>query len=418
MANSDSSTDDYYSLKDDPEPDPETQAPRIFKRNNNMAFWRRVFVLNYRYIVVLALPITFLGVMLARLLQWTRVLGDVGDAIENALSLLLSSVLGDVVDYAMDPAQANRIRHVVQTDLMAFHDRADVSRVHVFAHSQGTPITFETLFHYLPPGYRRKITTYVTIGSVLSYYHQANPILDPVYSQRFPKRPYPDFAAGFKWLNFWNLVDPITEFYGLDEYNLVQTALKLPVNAAGQPDWAFAQKQHWRPTERYQASPTNIKTPATLQNHSEYWSNIPRVMLPFAKRVLGDLRPSEWDAEALKPLPDFLTHAGLVNLLWPFWLLAFVPAALLVNLVWPWGTFGGPLAGLLEGWVAGFLPPETGWLSLAVTWFARFVSEFAAITATGLAYFAVILLLVVAFNFILDQAAARLHRTNQVTTPA
>ncbi len=45
LADSDSSTDDYYTV--DQDVDPETGAPRIYKRNNHMALWPRVYVLNY-----------------------------------------------------------------------------------------------------------------------------------------------------------------------------------------------------------------------------------------------------------------------------------------------------------------------------------------------------------------------------------
>ncbi|MEK6573661.1 MAG: hypothetical protein AABZ58_05035, partial [Chloroflexota bacterium] len=210
-------TDHYYSVKD--EIDETTGKPIIYKWSNNAPAGRhrRLFILIYRYIVVLTLPITFLGLTIARLLQWTRVLGGVGDEIEKALNRALSGVLGDVVTYAMDPAQAHRVRSVVEADLRFFHDRPDVSFIHVFAHSQGTPITFETLFNHLPDTYRRKIKTYATIGSVLSYYHQVNAVIDAFYIPRFPVYPYPKFADGFKWMNFWNLAAPITEFYGLDE---------------------------------------------------------------------------------------------------------------------------------------------------------------------------------------------------------
>ena len=398
LANTDTSTDDYYSI--DGDLDPDTGTPRVYKRNKHMALRRRLFALNYRYIVVLALPITFLGLMLARLLKWTRVLGNAGDVLENILNLLLSSLLGDVVDYAMDAAQASRIRHVVQADLMLFHDRADVSSLHVFAHSQGTPITFETLFHYLPAEYRRKITTYVTIGSVLSYYHQANPVLDPVYVGRFPVRPYPDFADGFHWLNFWNLVDPITEFYGLDEYHMVQAAPLLELDPDGEPNWQSDGAHNGQANRSYTASPINIKTPATVLNHSEYWSDIPLVQLPFAQRVLGDLQPPVWNPDKLKHLPRFLSHASAVILLGFIWVLLFAPAVWLVNLAWPGGAFRGPFATLIFQSIAGLVPRLPDWLTGVAGWVAEFLAEFAAILVTGAVYFGVIVGLVVGVRFV------------------
>jgi pimeloyl-ACP methyl ester carboxylesterase len=210
----------------------------------------------------------------------------------------LSGVLGDVVSYAMDPAQAHRVRSVIEAEIKFFHDCHEVSSLHVFAHSQGTPITFEVLFHHLPDAYRRKIRTYVTIGSVLSYVHQATACSTRSTWLVFPVEPYPDFADEFKWINFWNLADPVTEFYGLDEYNLVVQAPVYLQNAGG--SYVRASRPMilplWRPSALRPAQ-TNIKTAATPANHSEYWENNRRVQGPFAKRVFGDLRPHEWDRE-------------------------------------------------------------------------------------------------------------------------
>ncbi len=215
--------------------------------------------LYYRLVVVLALPILVLIIVLAKVLKWTRVLGAVGDGIENLLASLLGGILGDVSSYAMNPAQALRVRSVVENEI-AFFARCcpEVGRIHVFAHSQGTAITFETLFTQLSDAVRERIHTYVTIGSILSYYNQTAPILESVYpaNNRFRLPEYPRFAPGFRWYNCWNLLDPITEFYGLDEFD------------KGTPE-----------------SPRNIKTRARF--HSDYWINVDEVQLPFVRRVLG-----------------------------------------------------------------------------------------------------------------------------------
>jgi len=284
IANSDTDTTMFYTLKSD------TRLPKKIYRRDRLGV--RLAQLLYRYIVVLGLPLVFILLTIARLMKWTRILGAIGNAIEQGLSLVLSSVLGDVVTYAMDPTQAHRIRSAVEGDIRFFHEHPQVSAIHIFAHSQGTPITFETVFNHLPEVHRQKIETYLTIGSVLSYYNQANPILDPVYVPRFPVRPYPSYIEGFKWINFWNLVDPITEFYGLDEYNYITEAPEVE-DPAHLPPLEEA-KEH---IKRHPISPVNIKTNANTRHHSEYWGNQDKVQIPLARRVLGDPRPPEWAPE-------------------------------------------------------------------------------------------------------------------------
>jgi len=340
FANSDTDTKDYYSYLED--------GRKRFGRRDLPIM--RLSQLFYRYIVVLGLPIAFIGLTAARLLKWTRVLGSVGEVLESVLTMVLGSVLGDVVTYAMDPAQAHHVRCAVETDLRFFHDHPDVADLHVFAHSQGTAITFEVLFHHLPDDYRRKIKTYMTIGSVLSYYHQTNPILDSVYVRRFPVRPPPNFNKDFKWMNFWNLVDPITEFYGLDEYNIIVGAPPLD------PD-----------VKRHPSSPTNIKTRATPENHSEYWGNIDLVQRPFAKRVLGDMRPEEWAPEPLRSLPSWFSHHRYVTLLWGVWSAIFIGIAWGLSWVWQ------------QSWLDGFRDViRAGWLALEEE-FARAFPDMAAL---------------------------------------
>ena len=322
VSNSDSWSDHYYSVAG--EVDQRTGKLKIFKWSNSdrpliltVRFLRLLFVLIYRYIVVISLPISFVGFGIAQVLKWTRVLGGIGEGLEKALSVALSGFLGDVVTYATNPAQAHRVRQVVETDLKFFHDRPEVSHIHVFAHSQGTPITFEMLFNHLPVNYRRKVKTYVTIGSVLSYYNQVNAVLDKSYVPRFPVRPYPkNFAEGFKWMNFWNLADPITEFYGLDEYNLVEEAPVFSLEKGERPR-PISLGASLNKTKRDPVSPTNIKTRATIENHAEYWGNQDHVHVPLALRVLDVGRPQQWNPEKLKTLKLFgLRHYSYVLLWW------------------------------------------------------------------------------------------------------
>lgn len=242
--------------------------------------------LIYRYLVFLTLPIGFAGTILARVLKWTRILGGLGEAIDGVLNGLLVGYMDDVVNYAMDPAQAHRVRSAVLNDIVYFCEKPEVKRIHIVAHSQGTPITYETLFQFLDEKYQEKVYTYATIGSVLSYYNQARGILDPVYYERFPvsRSNKQNFPQEFKWMNFWNLFDPITEFYGLDEYSGFDEAPML--------DKDFV---------RTRTSPTNIRTASSvLENHGEYWNNIEKFSLPLAKRVLGEMRPAEWKPEVIR----------------------------------------------------------------------------------------------------------------------
>lgn len=243
--------------------------------------------LLYRYVIFLSLPVAFAGTLLASLFRWTRFLGGIGESLDKFLNAMLVGYMDDVVNYAMDPAQANRVRSAVINDIVYFYNKPEVKRIHVVAHSQGTPITYETLFHYLDKKYQDKIFTYTTIGSVLSYYHQGRGVLDPVYYERFPvsSTVKQNFPKEFKWMNFWNFSDPITEFYGLDEYSDFEKAPPI--------DMEF---------ERTRTSPTNIRTGTSLsENHGEYWNNIQKFTLPLAKRVLGELRPPEWKPDVERP---------------------------------------------------------------------------------------------------------------------
>ncbi len=243
--------------------------------------------LLYRYVIFLSLPVAFAGTLLVSLFRWTRFLGGLGESLDKFLNAMLVGYMDDVVNYAMDPAQANRVRSAVINDIVYFYNKPEVKRIHIVAHSQGTPITYETLFQFLDKKYQDKIYTYATIGSVLSYYHQGRGVLDPVYYERFPVSASvkQNFPEQFKWMNFWNFSDPITEFYGLDEYSSFESAPPI--------DKEF---------ERTRTSPTNIRTGTSLsENHGEYWNNIQKFTLPLAKRVLGELRPPEWKPDVERP---------------------------------------------------------------------------------------------------------------------
>lgn len=157
----------------------------------------------------------------------------------------------------------------------AFARRADVDRVHVVAHSQGTPIAYETLYHYLPGEDRRKVWTLVTAGSVLNYYHQIDTVLDHFSVKRFPVRADPGFPPQYRWINVWNSGDPIPEFRSLEGYG------------SGIDD----------------RGPTNVKSLAhksPVSSHTGYWTEYLDVHMPLIRRLLGDLNPDEWS----HPLPS------------------------------------------------------------------------------------------------------------------
>lgn len=227
----------------------------------------------YRMFIILALPITILAYFFVKLLKWTHIFASIGEAVDQIFFLVFSKIMGDVVNYAMNPAQANQVRSVVSNDIMLFHKCKEVKHIHIFAHSQGTPITYEAIFGYLDQDYQSKIKSYITIGSVLSLYKQAEDVIDLVYHNRFEiHHQEQNLADDFRWINFWNFTDPITEFYGLDEYIFSKETKK---------------------TSKY--TPINIRSKTSLRkNHSEYWTNLEQVQIPFAKRVLGENKPNRW----------------------------------------------------------------------------------------------------------------------------
>ncbi len=314
--NSDTDLADYYSYHEEIEGEQQYRIGKFDKR------YAKIFMmpLFYRYIVLLLLPVSFIGYGIVQLLNWTRILSGVGTGLDRFLNLALSSILGDVVTYAMDPAQAHRIRSVIANDIAHFSKRKDVDRIHIFAHSQGTAITYETLFRDLTAENQQKIQTYITIGSILSYYNQAKEVLDPIYVPRFPVLTSKEqhFAEGFRWMNFWNFTDPITEFYGLDEYTRMEKAP--PLQPDGRPKHFNKNEQdEW---ERTRTSPRNIRSRASLKNHSEYWTNLDEIHIPFVKRILGELRPTEWSRDQRKKLR--IPHHGAVFILWVIFLLVLI----------------------------------------------------------------------------------------------
>jgi hypothetical protein len=286
----------------------------------------------YRFMVILGLPIGFLIYLLIRALALIPGASELVRGVEVLLNSLFSSGLGDVSLYAMDSQQANKIRHYIAEEIGFFHGLREVDEVHVLAHSQGTPITYETLYNLIDPNSYKKLKTYVTIGSVLTYYHLANPTLDQYYVPRFPVPEYPAFRKDFRWFNCWNLRDPITHFNGLDAYI------------------------HWRANgARDNASPVNVKTNthALFTAHTEYWTNISHCQGPLAQRVLKvpenkKVWPAWDEAEALvektRPNPPVETpgfaaaanRAFYYSLLVGYTLFLFGPPLLLDFLLGLW----------------------------------------------------------------------------------
>lgn len=258
----------------------------------------------YRLLVVMTLPIVLAGSAVVAVLRWTRVLSGVGDALDGILRLTLAGTMGDIVGYAMEPGQALRIRQVLEEELARQGEDSAVRSIHIVAHSQGTPISYEVLFGKMAPKARGKLRTYLTIGSVLSFYAQSNDVLDLLPHPRFPVSGSPTLPPSFRWVNVWNLTDPIPEFSGLDEY-------------------AYNQGNRI----------TQIRTPARLipwLSHSSYWENLTLVMRPLACRILG-ADPSEWRTESVEgrrpAWGKALGHAAAVMML-SLSLLAVGPPAL------------------------------------------------------------------------------------------
>jgi hypothetical protein len=244
----------------------------------------------YRFIVIITLPIAIVGYSSTKALRWTRILAPLAEVIESALRLTLSGTLGDVVNYAMNPAQANRIRRAIIAGIELA--TSEVDKVHVFAHSQGSAISYEVIFgDDIREAQRRKISTFVTIGSPLSYYAQANDVLDIAETNRFPvlSPPSSEFQSEFTWYNYWNILDPITEFFGLDEYGDTCSD-------------GSAQNPH---------RIHNIRTKAALlpwQSHSRYWKDIDGVYVPLLMRITESPQSDREESR----LNSDVTHARAV----------------------------------------------------------------------------------------------------------
>jgi len=285
FANSDVDIAEYYSYEISSGSAGQKDRERIGKVDESWLTRLPFSPLLYRYVIFLTLPIAFAGTILVKILKWTRIFGGLADTLDDVLKTALVGYMDDVVNYAMDPAQSHRVRSAIMDDIIYFYEKhPEVQRIHIIAHSQGTPITYETLFHFLKPEYQDKIYTYVTLGSVLSYYNQARGVLDEIYHERFPVPPTKTqyFARDFKWVNFWNFTDPITEFYGLDEYTSFSKIASKKDNPKDKD-------------QRSNTCPVNIRTRSSLlKNHGEYWSNIDQINKPLAKRVLGVPKPEEW----------------------------------------------------------------------------------------------------------------------------
>lgn len=292
---SDTSTDDYWRYP---------KKKGVIHRQKPI-----ISSLLYRFILVLVLPIGGVVLAISQLLVWTKILEPVGKLLVKLIALAMSDFMGDIVVYAQDPDQAQRIRSVVIDQIKHFDQHDEVADIHIFSHSLGTVITYETLFYHLPKDYRGNIRTYVTIGSVLRGMNKGNPVLDerfvPRFPVRFPSNASPGFKVNksnenvFKWFNCWNLLDPATEFSSLDKYIFVSNAPKLthPQNSGKKlPKVPAPQKKN---THYRSYNPHNIKTKA-LDNHGGYWTNLEDVQIPFAERVLGKASPDRWSEKKLE----------------------------------------------------------------------------------------------------------------------
>ena len=341
--------------------------------------------LLYRFFVVVGVPVALAILVFANVFRILNLFGDAGTRIYNLIDDLIVQTFGDVTTYALDPEQAASVQHVLEHDIRTFAtlkhkgeaqegpEAEVVEKIHLFAHSQGTPISFEVLFHLLDEQERLKVGTYITIGSVLNLHNLANEVLDEVVWERFPPREFPEANRSFKWFNFWNLTDPITQFTGLDAYRYADLWVK--------KDGDLNRYSDGTPRLRYgKSSPFSIKTrESLLKNHSEYWSNVDEVHYPFLKRIFHGPQdpwlPQEWSSPSIlergknpelfnvNPFDpavfkkDKRTHRVF---LLGYWLLfALVIAGLLVGL----HSFGPAAADWLAGLIAPVTAPLYAWLA-------------------------------------------------------
>ena len=224
--------------------------------------------LVYRYLVAMALPVAGVLVGVAAVLRWTRVLRGLGDALDGVVRSTLSGTLGDITSYALDPAHASRVRAAVDSRLEWYGEHEDVNAVHIVAHSQGTPIAYEAVFRFSSPKGLKKVRTLFTLGSVLGYYRLADRMLTSRQEPRFPLQSQTAPRPDFQWVNFWSLLDPITEFRALDDFTAVNG---LPISVRVATGWL-----PWKA-------------------HSGYWIERSKIQRPLAARVFGpEPMPPEW----------------------------------------------------------------------------------------------------------------------------
>ena len=270
----------------------------------------------YRLFTVLGIPVAILTLLLSKGFRILNLFGDLGTKIDDVISGFVNRFLGDVTAYALDPVQASIVQNVVEEDIKTFVDLTQsedetepvVDVVHLFAHSQGTPIAYEVYIHLLDVRYRKKVRNLLTIGSVLNLHNLVNGVLDETQWSRFPPEEYPPqntVNRGFKWINFWNFTDPITQFVGLEAYRYA--ALKM------NKDGDIIYHQDGTPTLTFhKISPFSIKTKdSILKNHMEYWTNIDEIHYPFIKHILkpdpNKWLPDEWVSPSLRRRQEEVT---------------------------------------------------------------------------------------------------------------
>ncbi len=252
--------------------------------------------LAYRYFALLGVPLMrvvyLITYPLHKIPSTVPLLGKIGPAIRRLMSRIFACSVS--TSGIADPVQRQEMRDRLERDLRFFHQRPDVNHIHICAQAEHSLITFETLFHTLPASFRSKIKSYLTFGSPLSYYQQVKPVLaeherNGQAINRFPIMPYPGFAKGFRWLNFWSSYDPQTEFYALDEYELQQMK---PRPTEEQEPYGPRHR-----AERNAISPTNIKTKGHWFipiAHNAYWNDMQKVQEPLAHRLMGHTECEEW----------------------------------------------------------------------------------------------------------------------------
>ncbi len=353
--------------------------------------WNRLALLTqlvHRIFVLWGVPVAVAFLIIIKVVRILDLFGDVGKRIDASASELVNQTFGDVTGYALSPVQAARVQNVIQEEIHSFSElRAEdadsqsepvVDHIHIFAHSQGTPITYETLVHVLDEDERSRVRNYFTAGSPLNLHNLAGDVLDSVFWHRFPPERYPDSNQGFKWFNFWSFTDPITQFTGLDAYRKDELWVK--------KDGKLWIRQDGRPKLRYaKASPFSIRTRSTLsRHHGDYWTNVEEVHLPLIKHILrdkgGSWIPEEWASPAIQrniierrwheqqfePETFAAERSRHRNRVLGSWLLAMSIVALLLALLGPVASrwieallhSGSDAVESGLAWIAGMLPGD------------------------------------------------------------